>query len=138
MEDRIFNRLQILIKRAYYIEERYKLNSTFAYFYFEGDLSTLDLGKFLRISDQFIKIDENHYFVNFSFTKQSDAFKASQNLLLYLDKHLQNRSAIVALDTFDRSKSPRVVLNRLQQILSETRKKHYSRIEDEDVLNDFF
>lgn len=138
MEERLFNRLQILVKKAYYIQTRYNLNSTFAYFYFEGDLTVVDLGNFLRISDQFIQLDENHYFVNFSFTKQSDAFKASQNLLVYLDKHLQNRSTTIAIDTFDTSKSARVVLKRLQQILSATRKKQDSRIEDEDVLNELF
>lgn len=138
MEDRLFNRLQVLVKKAYYIQTRYNLDSTFAYFYFEGDLSVVDLGGFLRISDQFIRLDENHYFVNFSFTKQSDAFKASQNLLVYLDKHLQNRSAAIAIDTFDTSKSARIVLNRLKQILDATKKKQDSRIEDEGVLNELF
>jgi len=138
MKDRLFNRLEVLVKKAYYVHTRYNIDSTFAYFYFEGSLSVTDLGKFLRISDQFIQLDENHYFVNFSYTKQNDAFKASQNLLVYLDKHLQNRSATIAIDTFDTTKSARIVLNRLQQILNAAKRKEDSRIEDEGVLNEFF
>jgi hypothetical protein len=138
IDERLFNRLQVFIKKAYYGYSRYNFNSTFAYLYFEGDLSVVDLGKFLRVSDHFIQLDENHYFIDFAYTKQNDAFKASQNLLVYLDKHLNNTSACVAIDTFDVSKSATVVFNRLQQILDATRKKEDSRIEDEKVFNELF
>jgi len=136
MEDYIKNRLKIEINKAYYIAKRYKSASTFAILYHEEILPVDILGKFVRISDHLLKIDEHHYFVNFTFTKQEDAFKAAQNLLLYLDRHFNNRSSCIALDTFDTTQSPTIVLNRLVQILNETKKSSYTRIEDENILNE--
>jgi len=135
MNDRIFNRLTIEINKAYYTCTRYKILSTFAYLYHEKELTPAELGNFVRISDQFLQVDEHHYFINFSHTEQDGAFKASQNLLLYLDKHFNTTTSCIAIDTFNVSQSPKIVLNRLVQILDETRKNSYTRIEDEDILN---
>ena len=138
MDDYIKNRLSLEVEKAYYISKRYKSSSTFAILYFEGELEVQDLGKFVRISDHLLNIDENHYFIHYTFTQQNSAFKASQNLLLCLDKHLNNQSACIALDTFDISKSPTIVINRLTQILNETQHSSYSRIENENILNELF
>ena len=135
MEDRIFKRLTIEIDRAYYTFTRYMAPSTFAFLYSEKELTPTELGDFVRISDKFLQIDKNHYFINFVFTEQDGAFKASQNLILNLDIFFKDSSSCIAIDTFDASKSPRIVINRLHQILKETKKNPYSRIEDEDVLN---
>jgi hypothetical protein len=117
MDEKLFNRLKILINKTYYTNKRYKIPATFAYLYHEKELSLDDLGKYVRKSDHFLKIDENHYFIHFAYTEQDHAFKACQNLLLYLDKHFNNTSSYIAVDTFDATKSPTVVFNRLQQIL---------------------
>ena len=135
MEDRVFNRLTIEINRAYYTFKRYMAPSTFAFLYIEKELTPTQLGEFVRISDKFLEVDKNHYFINFVFTEQDGAFKASQNLILNLDIFFQDSVSCIAIDTFDASKSPRIVINRLHQILKETKKNPYSRIEDEDVLN---
>ena len=137
MTDNIFNRINVEIKRTYYIHERYKSDSTFAIIYYEKALTPIELSEFIRISDKFVQIDDNHCFMNFTFTTQEDAFKASQNLLMYLDGHFNSRTTCIAIDTFNTSNSPQVVINRLMQILQQTRKNSYSRIEDEDILNGF-
>ena len=136
MEDFIKNRLKIEINKAYYIAKRYKSLSTFAILYHKDILPVDILGKFVRISDHLLKIDDHHYFINFTFTHQEDAFKAAQNLLLYLDRHFNNRTSCIALDTFNITQSPTIVLNRLIQILHETKKSSYTRIEDENILNE--
>ena len=135
MTPSILNRLNILIKKAYYTHERYKLPATFALMYHHKALEPIELGQYVRKSDLFIPIDENHYFINFASTEQSAAFKACQNLIFSLDKHFEDTDTIIAVDTFDASKSPNIVFNRLQQILKETKKDPYSRIEDENILN---
>lgn len=138
MQTESFTQIQLLIKKAYYRFMRHHYDSTFAYLYFEGDLTLIDLAKYLRVSDNFIKIDKNHFFIDFSHTKPEEAFKAAQNLFVYLDKHLNNTSARIAIDAFDTSNSAQVVLSRLEQIMDETKKRPDSRIEDEDVLNELF
>lgn len=135
MDERLFNRLRILVNKTYYTATRYKTPATFAYLYNDKELSLEELGKYVRISDHFIKIDRNHFFINFAYTKQDDAFKAAQNLLFALDKHFNNSNSCIAIDTFDTTKSPKVVFNRLVQILDATKRNPDSRIEDEDVLN---
>jgi len=136
MQDHIKKRLEIEINKSYYTAKRYGAISTFVFLYHEKELPVAVLGKFVRISDHLLKIDDNHYFINFTFTEPEDAFKAAQNLLLYLDKHFNNRTSCIALDNFDTSQSPRIVLNRLMQILKETQKNSYTRIEDENILNE--
>ena len=135
IDDKIFKRLEVEVKKTYYTFTRYLSPSTFAFLYFEGELSAEDLGGYLRISDKFLKIDDNHYFINFMFTEQHGAFKASQNLLLNIDKHFDNNIACLAIDTFDINKTPRIVIYRLMEILKETQKSSYTRIEDETILN---
>ena len=138
MNENIFNRLNILISKAYYTYSRYKSPSTFALLYHEQDITPAQLGAYVRKTDHFLKIDEHYYFINFAFTEQNNAFKASQNLILSLDKHFQDQASVIAVDTFDEAKSARMVYNRLTQILVETKKHSYSRIEDENILNELF
>ncbi|WP_321777334.1 hypothetical protein [Sulfurimonas sp.] len=136
MTDNIFNRINVEVKRTYYSFDRYKSQSTFVLLYHDKDLTSQELGKFVRISDKFVQIDDNHFFINFVFTCQENAFKASQNLLLYLDNKFKNTSTCIALDNFDTTKTTKMVINRLEQILKETKKHSYGRIEDEDILNE--
>ncbi|MEA1982014.1 MAG: hypothetical protein U9N39_00605 [Campylobacterota bacterium] len=135
MNKNIFNRMKVSINKAYYTATRYDVDATFAYLYHEKELSIEELGKFVRISDQFMPIDKNHYFIHFAFTSHNDAFKASQNLIYHLDKHFNDASSSIAIDTFDTSKTSTIVYNRLVQILNEIKQNPYSRIEDEEVLN---
>lgn len=135
MENRLLNRVNILINRAYYTASRYNVPATFAYLYHEESLTPKELGKYVRKSDYFVKVDANHYFIHFAHTEQDNAFKASQNLLHYLDRHFNNTSSSIAIDTFNPAKSPKIVYNRLVQILDTAKKSHYSRIEDENILN---
>jgi len=138
MEDHILNRFEIEIKKAYYAFERYNSISTFVLLHFDDDLDVETLAKFVRISDKFLKINAHTYFINFAFTSHKDTFKAAQNLLLELDNHFNKRSSYIAIEELEPTSSPRMVVNKLVQILEETRKHSYSRIEDESILNATF
>ena len=136
MDKKIKNRLQIEINKAYYSYKRYKIDSTFAILYHEEDLPVDKLGKIVRISDHLLKIDENHYFINFVHTNHNNSFKASQNLLHSLDLLFNNTTSCIAIDAFDITQSPTIVLNRLQQILNAIQKSSRTRIDDENILNE--
>jgi len=135
MDDPTTNRLRAEVKKAYYVSERYDVMSTFALLYYEGDITFEVLGSFIRVSDNFLRIDANHFFIVYTYTEQQNAFKASQNLLVNLDKYFNNITSCVALDIFDTSLHYTAVFKRLTQILNETKKNPYSRIEDENILN---
>ncbi|MCX6074721.1 MAG: hypothetical protein NTY39_10410 [Campylobacterales bacterium] len=107
----------------------------FALLYHEEPLSVVELAKYVRTSDHLIKLDDQHYFIIFTFTSQENSYKASQNILHKLDRHFNNYTTCIALDTFNTSKEPQNVLNRLKQILIETRKNSYIRVEMEDILD---
>jgi len=129
------NRVNVLVKKAYYTSERFQVNATFALLYHDQPLSVVELAKHIRISDHIIQLDDNHYFIIFAFTKQDNAYKASQNIVYSLDEYFNNSTSCVALDTFDSSKPPQSVLSRLTTILAETRKNPYIRIETEEILD---
>ncbi|PNV82461.1 MAG: hypothetical protein C0627_09860 [Sulfurimonas sp.] len=129
------NRVDVLIKKTYYIYKRFNVQATFAMLYHEKPLSVVELSEFIRVSDQLIELDENHYFIIFAFTSAENAYKASQNIVHKLDNHLNSTNSCIALDAFDVAKTPQNVFNRLKQILSETRKHSYARIEMEDILD---
>lgn len=130
MDEHIKNRLVIEIEKAYYISKRYNAVTTFSFLYFEGELDSSSLGKFIQISDHILKIDANRYFINYTFSKQQEAFKASRNLLLHLDKHLSNSCTRIALDTFDITRPPLNVLDNLSNILEKIKNNDRVRIED--------
>ncbi|MDD5051440.1 MAG: hypothetical protein PHO27_01765 [Sulfuricurvum sp.] len=131
----IFNRVNVLVKKTYYIYQRYNVDATFALLYHEMPINVVELSKYVRISDQLIPLDDNHYFIIFSFTTQENAYKASQNIIQNLDKFFNNQTSCIALDRFDVLKSAQSVVNRLKQILAETRKSSYIRVETEDILD---
>ena len=136
MDDRIKKRLEIEINKAYYSYKRYKVNTTFAILYHEKELTVDKLGSLVRISDLLLKIDEHHYFINFVHTNHNNAFKASQNLLLALDNYFNDTTSAIAIDTFDTTQTPNLVITRLNQILNEIQKNPYTRIDDENILNE--
>ncbi|MEJ2373662.1 MAG: hypothetical protein P8Y22_03445 [Sulfurimonas sp.] len=136
--DILRHRVSVLIKKAYYSTKRYKTLGSFVYIYHEKEISNETLGTFLRLTDNFVQVDEYHVFVNFTFTGQDNAFKASQNLLLKLDNYFDDRTSCIAMDTYDPNKSADIVFRRLQQILEETKKNSFNRIEDEEILNSQF
>lgn len=136
MYEKVLNRIRREIDKTYYMNRRYYFISTFALLYHKHALNVNELGSFLRVSDHFLAIDENHYFINFTFSRQANAFKAAENLLLYLDRHFNDNTTCIALDTFDNSKTPQMVMNRLVQILDATKNHSYERIEDENILNE--
>jgi hypothetical protein len=128
------NRLRIIIEKSYYIYERYNLHSTFTLLYHEKPLSVTELGTFVRKSDHFLQVDEHHYFINFLYVTQEQAYKAAENLIYSLDKHFTNQTSLIAIDTFDPIKTPTGVYNRLFDILNIVKENPYNRIEDETVF----
>ena len=135
MNANITNRINVSIKKTYYTFERFQVEATFALLYHEEPINVMELSKFVRISDQLMQLDENHYFIIFAFTSQENAYKASQNLIQKLDAYFNNRTSCIAVDAFDKSKTPDSVLNRLKQIMIETRKSSYIRVETDDILD---
>lgn len=135
MNANITNRINVSIKKTYYTFERFQVEATFALLYHEEPINVMELSKFVRISDQLMQLDENHYFIIFAFTSQENAYKASQNLIQKLDAYFNNRTSCIAVDAFDKSKAPESVLNRLKQIMIETRKSSYIRVETDDILD---
>lgn len=134
-ETTLDNRLEAEINRAYYANDRYDIVATFVMVYHDKDLSLEKLGEFVRATDRFINVDDNHYFIIFHYTAQDSAYKASQNLLLKLDGYFQNSNSVIAVDNFDKSKSSTIIINRLKQIIKETRKNSFTRVEDESILD---
>ena len=134
--DNLISRLNILVKKTYYIHQRFNVEVTFGLLYHDRPLSIVELSKFIRLSDQVIQIDENHYFIIYEFTSQENAYKASQNIIHNLDIYFNtNRGSHIVIDSFDITKSPQNVLNRLKQIMLEARKNPCIRVETEDILD---
>lgn len=131
----ILSRVNVLVKKTYYAFERFHVDATFALLYHEKPLNVVELSKYIRVTDHIMPLDDNHYFIIFAFTSQENAYKASQNILLNLDQYLNTQTNCIALDTFDPSKSANAVLIRLKQILAETRKSSYIRVETDDILD---
>jgi len=129
------NKLEDEINKAYYANEKYNVLATFAMVYHEKKISIKKMGKFLRSTDKFFHIDNNHYFIIFHYTIHDNAYKASQNLLLKLDEYFQNLSTSIAISSFNGTKSPTIVINRLKQIIEEVKKSSFTRIEDESILD---
>lgn len=134
MTDSIFNRLKVQVKKTYYVYDRYNTLATFGLIYHEKPLSVEELAQCVRISDQFIKLDDNHYFIHFAYTSHENAFKACQNVIHFLDKFFNNTTTCICIDEFNTSYSAQMVLNRLNQILKLTKKESYTRIEDHSIL----
>jgi hypothetical protein len=135
MTSNISNRIKVLIKKTYYTNERFQVSATFALLYHEEPLSVVELSKCVRISDSLIQIDDYHYFIVFAFTEQDCAYKAAQNIIHKLDKTFNKHTTCIAVDAFDKTKTPANVLNRLKQIMKETRKRSYIRVETDDILD---
>jgi len=98
MSTEIEIRINAEINRAYYTCDRYQANATFALVYHEKEISLEELGEYVRISDRFVKIDDNYFFMLFHFTNANEASKASQNLLLNLDNHFKDTTTCIAID----------------------------------------
>ena len=135
MTDDTFTRIETEITKAFYIYKRYKSLSSFVLLYHEKELTEEQLGSFVRVSDKFIKVNSNVCFINFTFIAYEDIFKASQNLLRELDHFFNDRTSCIAVSSFDTTNSPKMIINRLTQILNETKKRSYERIENEHILD---
>jgi len=129
------NNLKDEIDRAYYANEKYDIAATFIMVYSEKNISVENMNKFVRATDRFIHIDDNHYLIIFHYTAQDNAYKASQNLLLKLDDYFQNSSTAIAIGSFNKMKTPAIVVNELKQIIKELKKSSFTRIEDESILD---
>lgn len=135
MNENVINRFEVLIKKTYYIHERYNVNSTFSLLYHKEPLSIIELSKYIRISDNIIEIDENHYFIIFQFTSEENAYKASQNIIHQLDEDFNAHAFYMAIDKLDITISPQNVLRRLKLIVEYAIKNRCIRVETEEVLD---
>ncbi|MHC3994721.1 hypothetical protein ACXWTF_07810 [Thiomicrolovo sp. ZZH C-3] len=125
-----------LVRKHYYIYDRYGVDATFSLLYHHLPLHVDELGEFVRLSDHLHQIDDNHYVIIFTFTDYSGAYKASQNLLCRLDDHFRDTKSCIALDSFDTTLNSSMVLNRLRRIMDEVRKRPRIRIDNELILDD--
>lgn len=131
----IVERVEALVQKTYYACERYELDATFAMLYHEKPITPAELGQYVRISDHLVQLDENHYFIIFTYTEHDNAVKACQNLVHSLDHHFNDHTSCIVLDSLNPSKSAKIVLKRLQAILDETRSRSYTRVETEEIFD---
>ncbi len=135
LNDDLKTRLNAEIVRANYTYERYNAVSTFALLYHEKEVTLEELGGMIRISDRLVTVSDNLHFIIYNFTTSDDAYQASRNLISKLDKHFNNTASCIAIDTPSKTDSIHMVMNKLHQILEETKKSSVSRIEYEDILD---
>lgn len=128
-------RFSLLVKKIYYIHERYQVEATFTMLHVQHPIEMDEVSEMIRRSDEIFQIDPHRFFVAFTFTDQESARQACVNLLKKLDRHFNDHSSSIALDNFDPSKSPQIVVSRLNQILDEIEKRPYIRIENESILD---
>lgn len=138
LDDDTKTRLNAEIVRAHYTYERYDAVSTFALLYHEKELSLEELGGMIRISDRIVAISKDMHFIIYNFTTSDDAYQASRNLIGKLDKHFNNTTSCIAIYAPLNTDNTHMVMNKLYQILEETKKSSVSRIEYEDILDNAF
>ena len=138
IDEDTYKQLDAEIQKTHYNARRYHTVSTFGLLYFEGNLEDKILKEYMRLSDYFLKLNDNYYFLNFHYTDENGAIKAGENLIFNLDKHLQNKNSYIAVDRIDTEESTRSTINRLYQILQEAKKHKNNRVEDENILNELF
>jgi hypothetical protein len=138
MDDKTRTRLELEISKIHDACERYDSDTSSAIVYHEKEIDLPLIGSFLRKNDKVIRLDENHHFIMFFFTSESEAYEAAKNLLAKLDHHFQNSTSCIAIDSACKNDSTNMMINKLIQILKETKKNSISRIEYEDVLDEIF
>jgi hypothetical protein len=131
-------RLESEVGRVHDACKRYGSNTSSAIVYHDKEIELALLGSFLRKNDKIIKLDANHHFVMFCQTSEEEAYDAAKNLLAKLDRHFQNTSSCIAIDSACKNDSINMMINKLLQILKETKKNSVSRIEYEDILDEIF
>ncbi|MDX9813152.1 MAG: hypothetical protein WC144_06730 [Sulfurimonas sp.] len=136
IRESVKNRFQVMVKKSYYIKQRYNLDFTFALLYHKHPIDVVELSQFIRISDLIIDIDDNHYFIIYQFTDMQETLKATQNLIFNLDKFFNEAgSSYVAIDKLDDTVSPMNLLSRLKQIVNYAKTNKINRVETEEVLD---
>ncbi len=136
IRESVKNRFQVMVKKSYYIKQRYNLDFTFALLYHKHPIDVVELSQFIRISDLIIDIDDNHYFIIYQFTDIQETLKATQNLIFNLDKFFnETGSSYVAIDKLDDTVSPMNLLSRLKQIVNYAKTNKINRVETEEVLD---
>ncbi len=134
--DNIPSRFEVMVKKVYYVYEKFGLDFSFALLSLAKPISVTDLSRYVRSSDVLIPIDENHYFIIFQFTSPDAAFRTSQELVFSLDKFFnQPKSSFVAIEKLNINITPLNVLKRLDSIVQATKKAGYSQVETEDILD---
>lgn len=138
LDEEIKTRLNAEVVRAHYTYERYNAVFTFALLYHEKELTLEELGGMIRISDRIVCVSKNLHFITYNFTTPDDAYQASRNLIAKLDKHFNNTTSCIAIYASSKTDTTHMVMNKLLQILEETKKSSVSRIEYEDILDNTF
>lgn len=136
MDENTLSRLNAEITRTYYAYTRYKTISTFALLHCEKEIHFQTLGSFIRATDRFIQINPNEYFIIFHYTSLDNTYKACKNLLYNLDTYFNSTTSCIAIDEFDLNKNSNAIIQRLKQIINQTKKHSLSRIEYDDILDD--
>lgn len=116
--------------------QRYDSNNSAAVLYHEKNIDSDVLSGFLRKNDKVIRLDENHCFVVFGYTSETEAYNAAKHLLAELDKYFKNSTTCIAIESACKYDSANIMINKLFQILKETKKNSISRIEYEDILDE--
>lgn len=138
LDDKKRARLESEVMKVLDACKRYSSNASSAIVYHEKSIDLALIGSFLRKNDRIIKLDENHHFIMFCFTSESESYNAAKHLLAKLDSYFENTTSCIAIDSACKNDSINMMINKLLQILQETKKNSVSRIEFEDILDEIF
>ena len=136
LDDKTKKILELEIGKVHDACERYDSQNSAAIVYHEKDVDTELLSGFLRKNDVVIRLDDNHHFIVFGYTSDSEAYNAAKHLLAELDKYFKSSTTCIAIESACKYDSANIMLNKLLQILNETKKNSISRIEYEDILDE--
>ncbi len=124
------------IKRIFYLKKRYNIDGKFALLYVEDEISLEEVSRFVRMSDRVMRVGEHYYLIIYMYViKDSDAYKAAENLLYKIDNFFGHQNSYIALSGFDESFSVDNILNRLKMIADTTKEKSNTRVEFDDILD---
>jgi predicted glutamine amidotransferase len=115
--------------------KRYKIESTIILMESSEKICLKLLKSKMRKLDEILKISDYCYLIIFSYTNLEDSYKASQNLISFLNKNLIH----ISMDNYQSSdKDHFYIIRRLNNILNEVKKNEYSLVSDNSIFESNF
>jgi hypothetical protein len=133
MEKILIDKIGHHMEKEHYIYERYGHVSTYAILRHDGSLTLENLSAHLRISDFIARVDDEKFFITYTFTTHMNAYKAAQNTVYCLERDHNISNLRISIDTFEENPNPEYVIRRLERILAEM--DDNVKVEDGGILH---